>query len=65
MKKFLKVLGIFILTIIIFLLVDNLFLWLYLYLCVLEYNIIYVIYSSICTLAGLLGVCTYLLYSKK
>ncbi len=65
MKKFLKVLGIFILTIIMFLLIDTLFLYLYLSWNVLEYNIIYSIHSSIYTLAGLLGVCTYLLYSKK
>jgi hypothetical protein len=65
MKKFLKVLGIFILTIIMFLLIDTLFLYLYLSWNVLEYNMIYSIRSSIYTLAGLLGVCTYLLYSKK
>lgn len=65
MKKYLTIFGIFILTILIVLVVDHTLLSIFLSLKGLEYDASYSLTSSIYTVAGLIGVCTYIICKRK
>lgn len=64
MKKILILLSIFVLTIMVYAFINDLLLYIYLSWNDLEYNITYLIQISMNTIAGLIVVCTYLLYNK-
>lgn len=63
-KKILTILGIFILTIFIFVIVNEIFLTIYLSFNGLEFSDFYSLKFSIYTLVGMLGVSMYIICSK-
>lgn len=62
MKKFITIVGIYMLTAISVYLVHNIFLVIYYNINELEFDSVI---SGIYTIAGLIGVCTYIIYKKK
>lgn len=65
MKKFLKIIGIYFLTMFTMLIITGLLLWLYIKMRDGYISSEEIILVSIYSLAGLIGACTYILYTKK
>jgi hypothetical protein len=62
MKKIITMIGVYLLTVLVVYLADGIFQVIYYNIKDLEFN---PIISSVYTVAGLIGVCTYILYKRK